>query len=46
MDGLIVQVLVDALLQFDARKNDYGFITLQCCLDDILIRNGGNDYSI
>jgi hypothetical protein len=45
IDGLIAQVLA-AFVRFDARKNDFGFITLQCCLDDILIRNGGNDYSI
>ena len=45
IDGLIEQVLA-AFVRFDARKNDFGFITLQCCLDDILIRNGGNDYSI
>ena len=45
IDGLIAQVLA-AFVRFDARKNDYGFITLQCCLDDILIRNGGNDYTI
>ena len=42
IDGLIDQVLA-AFVRFDARKNDYGFITLQCCLDDILIVNGGND---
>ena len=39
--------MLAAFVRFDARKNDYGFITLQqCCLDDILIRNGGNDYTI
>lgn len=38
--------MLAAFVRFDARKNDFGFITLQCCLDDILIRNGGNDYAI
>lgn len=42
--GLVAQVL-DAFAQFDVRKSDYGFITLQCCLDNIVIRNGGNDYT-
>lgn len=45
IDGLIAQVL-RAFETFDERKNDFGFLTLQCCLDDILVRNGGNDYSI
>jgi hypothetical protein len=45
IDGLIAQVL-RAFEQFDERKNDFGFITLQCCLDDILIQHGGNDYQI
>ena len=43
--GLISEVL-RAFESFDERKNDFGFLTLQCCLDDILICNGGNDYSI
>ena len=45
IEGLISQVL-RAFESFDERKNDFGFLTLQCCLDDILICNGGNDYSI
>jgi hypothetical protein len=45
IDGLITQVL-RTFERFNERKNDFGFLTLQCCLDDILIRNGGNDYSI
>jgi hypothetical protein len=45
LDCLIAQVLA-AFAQFDPRKNDFRFITLQCCLDNILIRNGGNDYTI
>ena len=46
IDGLIAQVL-RAFETFDVRrKNDFGFLTLQCCLDDILKCNGGNDYSI
>lgn len=45
IDGLIGQVL-RAFERFDERKNDFGFLTLQCCLDDILCCNGGNDYSI
>ena len=45
IDGLIAQVL-RAFERFDERKNDFGFLTLQCCLDDILKRNGGNTYSI
>ena len=35
IDGLIAQVLA-AFERFDPRKNDFGFLTLQCCLDDIL----------
>ena len=45
IDGLIGQV-PRTFDRFDERKNDFGFLTLQCCLDDILICNGGNDYSI
>lgn len=45
IDRLIAQVLT-TFERFNERKNDFGFLTLQCCLDDILIRNGGNDYSI
>ncbi|KAI2499777.1 hypothetical protein MHU86_14720 [Fragilaria crotonensis] len=45
IDGLIGQVL-RAFETFNERKNDFGFLTLQCSLDDILSCNGGNDYSI
>jgi hypothetical protein len=45
IEGLIAQVL-GTFERFNERKNDFGFLTLQCCLDDILKNNGGNDYSI
>jgi hypothetical protein len=45
IDGLIAQVLT-TFERFNERKNDFGILTLQCCLDDILICNGGNNYSI
>ena len=45
IDGLIQQVM-EAFADFDPRKIDYGFLTLQCCLDDILKTNGNNNYKI
>jgi hypothetical protein len=45
IEGLVAQVL-RTFTRFDERKNDFGFLTLQCCLDDILCTNGGNDYAI
>jgi hypothetical protein len=45
IDGLIAQVL-EALRLFDDRKLDFGFLTLQCCLDDVLLCVGGNNYQI
>jgi hypothetical protein len=45
IEGLVAQVL-RTFVRFDERKNDFGFLTLQCCLDDILCTNGGNDYAI
>jgi hypothetical protein len=45
IDGLIAQVQ-EALRIFDDRKLDFGFLTLQCCLDDVLLCVGGNDYKI
>jgi hypothetical protein len=45
IDGLIQQTL-QAFAQFDPRKLDFAFLTLQCCMDDILAINGGNDYRI
>ena len=45
IDGLIQQVN-EAFAAFNPRKIDFGFITLQCCMDDILTANGNNDYKI
>ena len=35
-----------AFREFEPRKIDYAFLTLQCCLDDILVKLGGNNYKI
>jgi hypothetical protein len=45
IDGLIAQVL-RAFQEFDPRKIDCGFLTLQTCLNDMLEVHGGNDYKI
>ena len=45
IDGLIQQVN-DAFEEFNPRKIDYGFITLQTCMDDILTAYGNNNYKI
>jgi hypothetical protein len=45
IDGLIAQV-VRAYDEFPTRKINFGFLTLQSCLDEILCSNGGNTYSI
>jgi len=45
IDGLIRQTL-QAFREFEPRKLDFAFLTLQCCMDDILTLNGGNDYKI
>jgi hypothetical protein len=42
----LIQVTVDAFHAFDPRSIDFAFLTLQCCIDDILAVNGGNDYVI
>ena len=31
---------------FEPRKLDFGFLTLQCCIDDVLCSYGNNDYVI
>ncbi len=31
---------------YPSRQIDFGFLTLQCCIDDILSVNGGNDYEL
>ena len=31
---------------FEPRKIDFGFLTLQTCLDEILAIHGGNDYTL
>ena len=42
----IAQVL-RAYDEFDPRKIEFGFLTLQCCLDEIIMcSNGGNQYKI
>jgi hypothetical protein len=45
INGLVAQVL-RTFEHFDKRKSNFGFLTLQCSLDDILCTNGGNDYAI
>jgi hypothetical protein len=45
IDGLIAQVL-QAFAEFEPRKIDCGFLTLQTCLNDIMEVNGGNHYKI
>ena len=38
--------MLRAYEEFDPRKIDCGFLTLQACLNDMLEVNGGNDYKI
>jgi hypothetical protein len=45
IEGLIRQTM-RAFREFEPRKIDYAFLTLQCCLDDILVKLGGNNYKI
>jgi hypothetical protein len=45
IEGLIRQTLW-AFREFEPRKIGYAFLTLQCCLDDILVKLGGNNYKI
>jgi hypothetical protein len=45
IDGLIMQVS-RAYDEFCPRKIDFGFLTLQSCLDEILVSNGNNTYKI
>ena len=45
IEGLIAQVL-RAYDEFDPRKIEFGFLTLQCCLDEIMCSNGSNQYKI
>lgn len=45
IDGLIAQVLA-AFRDFDPRKIDCGFLTLQTCLNDMLEAHGGNNFKI
>ena len=45
IDGLIAQTL-QAFAEFEPQKIDFGFLTLQSCLDDILTCNRGNDYKL
>ncbi|KAI2507526.1 hypothetical protein MHU86_6914 [Fragilaria crotonensis] len=46
IDGLIQQEVNEAFAEFNPRKIDFGFLTLQCCMDDILTAYGNNDYKI
>ena len=45
MEELIVQVQ-RAYREFEPRKIDFAFLTLQCCIDDTLSIHGSNDYTI
>jgi hypothetical protein len=44
-DGLIVQV-IRACVEFCPRNVDFGFLTLQSCLDETLVSNGNNTCKI
>ncbi len=45
IDALIAQVR-RAFELFEPRKIDFGFLTLQTCLDEILGVHGDNDYTL
>ena len=45
VDGLIGQVMV-AFDEFEPRKLEFGFLTLQCCLNEMLAIHGMNNYRI
>jgi hypothetical protein len=45
IDGMITQV-IRAFTEFGTRKIDFGFLTLQSCLDEILASSGRNTYKI
>jgi hypothetical protein len=45
IDGLIAQ-LTRAYEEFHPWKIDFGILTLQSCLKEILLSNGGNNYQI
>jgi hypothetical protein len=45
INGLIAQV-TQAYRDFSPRKVDFGFLTLQSCLEQMLITNGRNTYRI
>jgi hypothetical protein len=44
-DELVEQVQ-RAYLDFEPQKLDFSFLTLQCCMDDVLSTYGNNDYKI
>jgi hypothetical protein len=45
INGLVHQV-TRAYGEFPPRKIDFGFLTLQCCLEEILLCNGANTYKV
>lgn len=45
LDELIVRVQ-QAYEMFEPRTLDFAFLTLQCCVDDVLCNYGDNDYEI
>jgi hypothetical protein len=45
MEELILQV-ERAYREFETRKIDFAFLTLQCCMDDTLSIHGSNAYRI
>ena len=45
INGLVAQV-TRAYCDFPPRKIDFGFLTLQSCLEQILICNGDNNYKV
>jgi hypothetical protein len=45
MDELILQGQ-RAYREFEPRKIDFAFLTLQCCIDDTLSIHGANDYTV
>ena len=45
IDGLIAQGM-RAYAEFPWRKMDFGFLTLQSCLEEIMLSHGDNEYKI
>ena len=46
IDGLLITQVLRAFGEFEPRRIDCGFLTLQTCLNDMMDVNGGNDYKV